>query len=36
MGEVCEANALEEKVGDAGRDRVGFRPFEIKTIRIQR
>ncbi len=35
MGEVRETNMLEEKVGDVDRDRVRFRPFEIKTLRIQ-
>lgn len=35
MGEVCEANMLEEKVGGVEPGRVRFRPFEIKTIRIE-
>jgi alpha-mannosidase len=35
MGEVREADMLEEAAGEVDRDRVGFRPFEIKTLRIQ-
>ena len=35
MGEVREANMLEEKAGEVDPGRVRFRPFEIKTLRIK-
>ena len=35
MGEVREADMLEEKAGDVDPGRVRFRPFEIKTLRIK-
>jgi alpha-mannosidase len=35
MGEVCETNMLEERIGEVDPRRVAFRPFEIKTFRIK-